>query len=92
MQPSTPRAVRQIRLASARIRSSATALITITVLLLAWAAVQLAVTSTQGRGMAMSPECHQAYRGYMQATDPAEADFWAESWVTFGCENGGYWA
>jgi hypothetical protein len=42
---------------------------------------------------AMSAECHQAYRGYMEASDPAEADFWAESWMTFGCETGGgYWA
>jgi hypothetical protein len=41
----------------------------------------------------MTAECHQAYRGYMEATDAAEADFWAESWMTFGCETGGgYWA
>lgn len=36
---------------------------------------------------AMSPECHQAYWGYLQAFDQPEADFWAESWVEFGCES-----
>ena len=42
---------------------------------------------------AMSRECQHAYHAYMMATDPAEADFWAESWMTFGCETGGgYWA
>ncbi|HET9656600.1 MAG TPA: hypothetical protein VFP72_14680 [Kineosporiaceae bacterium] len=37
---------------------------------------------------AMSAECHQAYWGYLQSFDRAEADFWAESWVEFGCESG----
>jgi hypothetical protein len=52
-------------------------------------------TATRGTrpAVAMTAECHQAYRGYMEASDPAEADFWAESWMTFGCETGGgYWA
>lgn len=46
------------------------------------------------RVTAMSAECHMAYRGYMLASDPAESDFWAESWMTFGCESAGsgYWA
>jgi hypothetical protein len=93
MQPSTPRTVDHVRLRPVRMTCSTTALIAIAVLLLAWAAVHMAVTtSTQGRGTAMTPECHQAYRAYMEATDPAEADFWAESWITFGCESGGYWA
>jgi ABC-type nitrate/sulfonate/bicarbonate transport system permease component len=52
-----------------------------------------ASTAGQARPAAMTAECHQAYRGYMEATDAAEADFWAESWMTFGCETGGgYWA
>ena len=37
---------------------------------------------TNGRAVAMTAECRQAYRGYMEASDPAEADFWAESWMT----------
>ena len=53
-----------------------------------------ATATTQTRpAVGMSAECHQAYHGYMEASDPAEADFWAESWMTFGCETGGgYWA
>jgi hypothetical protein len=63
-------------------------------LLAAWEGSGLAGTGQRTvRPAAMTPECHQAYRGYMEATDPAEADFWAESWMTFGCETGGgYWA
>lgn len=54
---------------------------------------QTVTPQTGSRPSAMTAECHQAYRGYMEATDPAEADFWAESWMTFGCETGGgYWA
>jgi hypothetical protein len=58
------------------------------------AAVRHTMESKETRpAVAMSAECHQAYRGYMHASDPAEADFWAESWMTFGCETGGgYWA
>jgi hypothetical protein len=64
------------------------------VLVVAWASWSAAGAPRTGlRPAAMTPECHQAYRGYMEATDPAEADFWAESWMTFGCETGGgYWA
>jgi hypothetical protein len=77
---------------AARLRAMLLAIVL--VLLATWAA---SVAAGPGqptiRPMAMTPECHQAYRGYMEATDPAEADFWAESWMTFGCETGGgYWA
>jgi hypothetical protein len=82
-----------------RVRSTTAArswvtLVVITLVLAAWAAWHVTVTSqTTGRAVAMTAECHQAYRGYMEAIDPAEADFWAESWMTFGCETGGgYWA
>jgi hypothetical protein len=65
-------------------------LVVVILLSIAWVAWH---TVSTGRPLAMSPECRQAYRGYMEATDPAEADFWAESWMTFGCESGGgYWA
>jgi len=68
-------------------------LVLVALLLAAWTlrASEPAPTSS-GRQVAMSAECHQAYRGYMESSDPAEADFWAESWMSFGCESGGYWA
>jgi hypothetical protein len=57
------------------------------------AAAWHATTTQETRpAVAMTAECHRAYHGYMEASDPAEADFWAESWMTFGCETGGYWA
>jgi hypothetical protein len=65
-------------------------LTTFAVLPAAW---QAAGAGQARQAVAMTAECHQAYRGYMEATDPGEADFWAESWMTFGCETGGgYWA
>jgi hypothetical protein len=68
-------------------------LLVVVMFLLAAAAWEATAARATGPTLAMSAECHQAYRGYMEATDPAEADFWAESWMTFGCETGGgYWA
>lgn len=76
-----------------RARRQLLALVAIVLVFAAWAAWYATSAATPtGRAVAMSPECRQAYRGYMEATDPAEADFWAESWMTFGCESGGYWA
>ena len=66
-------------------------LVVMGLVLAAWGAWHVTVQSGS-HALAMSAECHQAYRGYMEASDPAEADFWAESWMTFGCESGGYWA
>ena len=49
-------------------------LVMIMFLLLA-AAWQATATRPTGPAVAMSAECHQAYRGYMEAGDAAEADF-----------------
>ena len=77
-------------LGSRTVRTRLAALVVVSLLLVLWGALHM---TSMGRTVAMSVECHQAYRGYMEATDPAEADFWAESWMTFGCESGGgYWA
>lgn len=46
--------------------------------------------SSPARPAAMSPECRSAYVNYILADDGPEADFWAESWVVFGCESGGF--
>jgi hypothetical protein len=67
----------------------------VSTLLLAAATVfagRSSVTKVTKVPTAMSSECAQAYDGYAGASDPEEADFWAESWMTFGCESGGYWA
>jgi hypothetical protein len=81
------------RLQSLREGRSRVILVVIGLILAVCAAWQVTAMAQRGsRTVAMSAECHQAYRGYMEASDPAEADFWAESWMTFGCESGGYWA
>ena len=68
-------------------------LLVVIMFLLTVAAWEATATGETRPAVAMTAECHQAYRGYMEASDPAEADFWAESWMTFGCETGGgYWA
>jgi hypothetical protein len=68
-------------------------LLVVVMFLLTAAAWEATATRETRPAVAMTAECHQAYRGYMEASDPAEADFWAESWMTFGCETGGgYWA
>jgi hypothetical protein len=69
-------------------------LLVVLMILLTGAVVRHATaTKETGPASAMTAECHRAYRGYMEASDPSEADFWAESWMTFGCETGGgYWA
>jgi hypothetical protein len=78
---------------STGVRRSAAAMGLVALVLAGWTAAQGAVSAApSGSPAAMTPECHRAYRGYMEATDPEEADFWAESWMTFGCESGGYWA
>jgi hypothetical protein len=67
--------------------------VVLVVIVAALLAAAWAAAPSPARPLAMTAECHQAYRGYMEATDAAEADFWAESWMTFGCETGGgYWA
>jgi hypothetical protein len=94
MHALTPWTVDRVRARSTRAARPSLTLVVIT-LVLAAAAVwyMIATSQTTGRAVAMTAECHQAYRGYMAATDQAEADFWAESWMTFGCETGGgYWA
>ena len=78
---------------SAAIRRATAAVGLVALLLALCAAVQGGASTAPTRSpAAMTPECHRAYRGYMEATDPEEADFWAESWMAFGCESGGYWA
>ena len=68
-------------------------MVVIMFVLAAAAAWHATATEETRPAVAMTAECHQAFRGYMEASDPAEADFWAESWMTFGCETGGgYWA
>jgi len=41
---------------------------------------------------AMSVGCWRALAGYAFAEDQETADFWAESWRTFGCGGSGYYA
>ena len=41
---------------------------------------------------AMSVGCWRALAGYVFAEDQETADFWAESWRTFGCGGSGYYA
>jgi hypothetical protein len=82
--------VQAIRLAPVTVRVIVALLVS--TMLLAAAAAFAGRSSMTKVPTAMSSECAQAYDGYAGATDPEEADFWAESWMTFGCESGGYWA
>ncbi len=67
--------------------------IAVLVALLGTAAAVAGRGEAPAHAIAMSPECRQAFDAYAAATDPAESDFWADSWMTFGCEaGGGYWA
>ena len=93
MHPSVAGTTEVFGRGSARVRRAWGATAVIGLALAAWAAAHGPTTTPPTAPIkAMTAECHQAYRGYMEATDADEADFWAESWMAFGCESGGYWA
>jgi hypothetical protein len=82
-----------VKVLATRVNPTRLVLLVVIMFLLVAAAWQATAPGAARPAVAMSAECHQAYRGYMEASDAAEADFWAESWMTFGCETGGgYWA